>query len=126
MKKSFAKAKLLNISVNSETILGIIEDIAKNQELTVDKLRKVKNAGINFEDFKTKLETDVLLSRLRDKELDQKLYVSDTEAENFLSTEVEFNLSSGEIAIMHLKVPFNDEIGKEVQVRSLKRYCITN
>ena len=107
------RAKLLNLSVNSEMILGIIEDIAKNQELTVDKLRKkLKNAGINFEDFKTKLETDVLLSRLRDKELDQKLYVSDTEAENFLSTEVEFNLSSGEIAIMHLKVPFNDEIGK--------------
>ncbi len=108
------RAKLLNISVNSETILGIIADIAKNQELTVDKLRKkLKNAGINFEDFKTKLETDVLLSRLRDKELDQKLYVSDTEAENFLSTEVEFNLSSGEIAIMHLKVPFSDEIGKD-------------
>ena len=45
--------------------------------------------------------------------MDQKLYVSDTEAENFLSTEVEPNLSSGEIAIMHLKVPFNDEIGKD-------------
>ena len=108
------RAKLLNISVDPETIMRIIEDIAENQELTVDNLRKkLKNTGINFEDFKTKLETDVLLSRLRDKELDQKLYVSDTEAENFLSTEVEFNLSSGEIAIMHLKVPFNDEIGKD-------------
>ena len=108
------RAKLLNMSVDSETIMRIIEDIAKNQELTVDRLRKnLKIAGINFEDFKTKLETDVLLSRLRDKELDQKLYVSDAEAENFLSTEVEFNLSSGEIAIKHLKVPFNDEIGKE-------------
>ena len=108
------RAKLLNMSVDSETIMRIIEDIAENQELTVDKLRKkLKNTGINFEDFKTKLETDVLLSRLRDKELDQKLYVSDAEAETFLSTEVEFNLSSGEIAIMHLKVPFNDEIGRE-------------
>jgi len=108
------RAKLLNISVDSDTVIRIIEDIAKNQELTVDELnKKLKKAGINFEDFKTKLETDVLLSRLRDKELDQKLYVSDTEAENFLSTEIEFNLSSGEIAIMHLKVPFNDEPGKK-------------
>ena len=108
------RAKFLNMSVDSGTIMGIIEDIAENQELTVDKLRKkLEITGINFEDFKTKLETDVLLSRLRDKELDQKLYVSDAEAENFLSTEVEFNLSSGEIAIKHLKVPFNDEIGRE-------------
>ena len=108
------RAKLLNMSVDSETIMRIIEDIAENQELTVDRLRKnLKIAGINFEDFKAKLETDVLLSRLRDKELEQKLYVSDAEAENFLSTEVEFNLSSGEIAIKHLKVPFNDKIGKE-------------
>ena len=108
------RAKLLNISVDSETIMKIIEDIAENQELTLDELRtKLKNAGISFEDFKIKLETDVLLSRLRDKELDRKLYVSDAEAENFLSTEIEFNLSSGEIAIMHLKVPFNDEIGKK-------------
>tara|TARA_B100000035_G_scaffold313535_1_gene327476 strand:+ start:148 stop:1398 length:1251 start_codon:yes stop_codon:yes gene_type:complete len=108
------RAKLLNISVDSETIVRIIEDIAENQELTLDELRtKLKNAGISFEDFKIKLETDVLLSRLRDKELDRKLYVSDAEAENFLSTEIEFNLSSGEIAIMHLKVPFNDEIGKK-------------
>ena len=108
------RAKFLNMSVDSGTIMRIIEDIAENQELTVDKLRKkLKITGINFEDFKTKLETDVLLSRLRDKELDQKLYVSDIEAENFLSTEVEFNLSSGEIAIKHLKVPFSDKIGKE-------------
>ena len=108
------RAKFLNMSVDSGTIMRIIEDVAENQELTVDKLRKkLKITGINFEDFKTKLETDVLLSRLRDKELDQKLYVSDVEAENFLSTEVEFNLSSGEIAIKHLKVPFSDKIGKE-------------
>ena len=121
------RAKLLNMSVDSETIMRIIEDIAENQELTVDKLRKnLKIAGINFEDFKTKLETDVLLSRLRDKELDQKLYVSDTEAENFLSTEVEFNLSSGEIAIKHLKVPFNDEIGKESSSGRSRDIGITN
>ena len=108
------RAKFLNMSVDSGTIMRIIEDVAENQELTVDKLRKkLEITGINFEDFKTKLETDVLLSRLRDKELDQKLYVSDVEAENFLSTEVEFNLSSGEIAIKHLKVPFSDKIGKE-------------
>ena len=108
------RAKLRNISVDSETIIRIVKDIAENQELTVDELKKkLKNSGINFEDFKIKLETDVLLSRLRDKELDQKLYVSDTEAENFLSTEVEFNLSSGEISIMHLKVPFNNEVGKK-------------
>ena len=108
------RAKFLNMSVDSGTIMRIIEDVAENQELTVDKLRKkLEITGINFEDFKTKLETDVLLSRLRDKELDQKLYVSDIEAENFLSTEVEFNLSSGEIAIKHLKVPFSDKIGKE-------------
>ena len=108
------RAKLFKISVDPKTIMRIVEDIAENQDLTVDELRKkLKNAGINFEDFKIKLETDVLLSRLRDKELDQKLYVSDAEAENFLSTEIEFNLSSGEIAIMHLKVPFNDEVGKK-------------
>ncbi len=108
------RAKLLNISVEPETIMRIIEEIAENQKLTVGKLRKnLKIAGINFEDFKIKIGTDVLLSRLRDRELDQKLYVSDTEAENFLSTEVEFNLSSGEIAIKHLKVPFDDEMGKE-------------
>ena len=108
------RAKILNIAVDSETVLKIVADIAKNQELTVDQLRnKLKNNGISFEDFKLKLETDLLLSRLRDKELDQKLYVSDTEAKNFLSTEVEFNLSSGEIAIRHLKVPFDDETGKE-------------
>ena len=75
------RAKLFKISVDPKTIMRIVEDIAENQDLTVDELRKkLKNAGINFEDFKIKLETDVLLSRLRDKELDQKLYVSDTEA----------------------------------------------
>ena len=34
------RAKVLNMSVDSETIMRIIEDIAENQELTVDKLRK--------------------------------------------------------------------------------------
>ena len=91
------RAKLFKISVDPKTIMRIVEDIAENQDLTVDELRKkLKNAGINFEDFKIKLETDVILSRLRDKELDQKLYVSDAEAENFLSTEIEFNLKTAQ------------------------------
>ena len=121
------RAKLFKISVDPKTIMRIVEDIAENQDLTVDELRKkLKNAGINFEDFKIKLETDVILSRLRDKELDQKLYVSDAEAENFLSTEIEFNLSSGEIAIMHLKVPFNDEVEKEFKCGRSKDIGITN
>ena len=116
------RAKRLNISVDSDTISTIFEDIAGNQELTVEGLReKLREAGISYEDFKAKLETDVLLTRLRDRELDQKLYVSDAEAENFLSTEVEFNLSSGEIAIMHLKVPFNSEISRETSKRSAEK-----
>lgn len=104
------RAKLLKISVDLKTVEKVIADIARNQGIPVYSLEsKLESFDISPEVFKKKIEQDILLSRLRDRDLDEKLFVSDSEAKDFLLTQVADNFSSGEVRIKHLKIPFDNE-----------------
>ena len=104
------RARLLEISVDLETVEKVIVDIARNQGIPVYNLEsKLQSVNLTLEVFKKKIEQDILLSRLRDRDLDEKLFVSDSEAKDFLITQVADNFSSGEVRIKHLKIPFDNE-----------------
>ena len=108
------RAKLLEISVDMETVEKVIADIARNQGIPLYNLeRKLQSVDVTLEVFKKKIEQDILLSRLRDRDLDEKLFVSDSEAKDFLLTQVADNFSSGEVRIEHLKIPFDNEDKKK-------------
>ncbi|WP_185181558.1 SurA N-terminal domain-containing protein [Mycoavidus sp. B2-EB] len=79
-------AKQEGITVNEETIDRTLEQIAQANRLSLEKYRDwLKERGIAWPIFVTDVKNELILSRLRQKEVDQKITVSDAEVANYLA-----------------------------------------
>ena len=94
------RAKRLNISVDSKTVLRVIKNISEEKKMSLKLFEaQLKKEGLNLELFKKNIEKEILLRRLRERELQDKLIISDTEAKNFLETQGKNNLITDEVLI---------------------------
>lgn len=85
-KLQLAQAKRLGITVDNQTLAAAIANIAKRNNLTVAQLREVlARDGVDFTTFENKLRQDILLNRLRNKEVMNRIQVSDAEIDAYLA-----------------------------------------
>jgi peptidyl-prolyl cis-trans isomerase SurA len=108
------RAERLNIFVEDQTINQVIKNMAERQNHTFDSFKtKLESEGVTFDLLKKNVEKDILLSRLRDRDLQDRLVVSDSEAKFFLDTQAQNNLIADEVLLKHLKIPFKENISVE-------------
>lgn len=63
-----------------------IERIAEDNRMPMAKFREtLEKDGINYEKFREDIRTEIILTRLREREVDSKIVVSDSEIDNFLA-----------------------------------------
>jgi len=85
-KLQLAQAERSGINVDNETLAAAIQNIAKRNNLTVTQLREVlARDRVDFTAFEQKLKQDILLSRLRNKEVLNRIQVSDAEIDAYLA-----------------------------------------
>ncbi|MCX8566483.1 MAG: SurA N-terminal domain-containing protein [Glomeribacter sp. 1016415] len=74
------------ITVNDETIERTLEQIAQANRLSLEQYREwLKKQGVAWSVFVTDVKNELILSRLRQKEVEQKITVSDAEVANYLA-----------------------------------------
>lgn len=62
-----------------------IERIAEDNRMPMAKFREtLEKDGVNYEKFREDIRTEIILSRLREREVDSKIVVSDSEIDIFL------------------------------------------
>jgi peptidyl-prolyl cis-trans isomerase SurA len=94
-------ARNTGLRVSDPELDKAIERIAAENKLTVSGLRDaVAQSGVSFDRFREDVRGEILISRLREREVDSRITVSDAEIQNFLRTQEgradkadEFNLS---------------------------------
>lgn len=93
-------AKNSGIRVDPVQVERAVQRIAEQNKLTVDQLREaLEKDGMNFDRFRENIRNEILLARTRERQVDNKLTVSDAEIEGYLQTQSaqgkdeEFNLS---------------------------------
>lgn len=93
-------AKNSGIRVDPVQIERAVQRIAEQNRLTVEQLREaLEKDGMNFDRFRENIRNEILLARTRERQVDNKLTVSDAEIEGYLQTQSaqgkdeEFNLS---------------------------------
>jgi peptidyl-prolyl cis-trans isomerase SurA len=100
-------ARDTNVSVDDATLERAIARIAENNRLSATELRAaLERDGITWERFRSEIRTEILLSRLREREVDSRVVVTDAEVDNFLANNSEA-LSGEEYLLAHilLRVP---------------------
>ena len=94
-------AKDGGLRVDDTTLDRSIGRVAEQNKMTVQQLRdQIEKEGLGFATYREEIRNQITLIRLREREVDNKVVISDAEADNFLAAEAasvqtqqEFNLA---------------------------------
>ncbi len=105
-KLQLAAAEQAGIRVEPETVQQAIASIAARNNITVEQLRQaLATDGIPFEVYREQLRRDILLSRLRNREILSRIQTSDAEIDTYLVNEGSSTSASREaVQLRHILV----------------------
>lgn len=105
-KLQLAAAERAGIRVEPETLQQAIASIAARNNISVEQLRQaLANDGIPFEAYRDQLRRDILLSRLRNREILSRIQISDAEIDAYLAQEGAATSASREaVQLRHILV----------------------
>ena len=130
-KIQIQEADQTGLAVSNKDLNKIIEDIAVRNKLSLADFRQaIIKTGISFERYSELLREDVLKSRLREREVDSQIKISDAEIDNFIveqmqrrGTDTGAARASGpeEIAVAQIFIPVEEGAGLSAQADARKK-----
>ncbi len=119
------KAKEDGITVDDAAVQKTLERLAQANNLTLDVYRaKIEAQGVPWSTFTRDARTELTLSRLREKEVDSKVTVSDAEVANYIASQRGPNVGlTSDLHLEHIlvKVPAERRGDRHRRRRSRRR-----
>ncbi len=98
-------AKETGLRIDDGQLEKTIERIAAENQISVARLRAaVENDGVTFDKFRSDIREEMILARLREREVDNKIAISDSEIEGVLASERDQGGKVEEINISHILI----------------------
>ena len=95
-------AQETSLRVDDATLERAIERIAGNNKLSVELLREaLEKDGVAWNRFRDEIRTEILLTRLREREVDSRVVVTDAEIDNFIANNPDA-FSGQEFSVAHI------------------------
>lgn len=103
-------ARESGVRVDDATVNAAMGRIAEANNMSVQAMRQRFEAdGVSFAQFREDVRQDILLNRLREREVDGRLQISESELDNFIAAQAGITADSEEINLAQilLRVPEN-------------------
>ncbi|HXF47590.1 MAG TPA: peptidylprolyl isomerase [Burkholderiaceae bacterium] len=103
-------ARETGVRVDDATVNATIARIAEQNGMTLPQFReRLERDGISFARFREDVRDDIIMNRLRDREVDSRIQISEGEIDNFLAEKAGVAAGSVEYNVAHilLRVPEN-------------------
>ncbi len=114
-------AKMSGLKVDDVQIERTIERIAQENKLTPDQLRQaVIKEGIPFDQYRDGLRKEILVQRMREREVDARIQVTDAEVDGLLATMAAQTGGDTEYRLAHILVLAPDQ-GTPEQIEAKRR-----
>ena len=98
-------AEETNIRIEGENLDRAIARIASQNNMDLPSFRAaLERDGVNFEDFRQQIRSEITLVRLREREVDNRVVVTDAEIDNYLATRKQDPNSQTEYNLAHILV----------------------
>jgi peptidyl-prolyl cis-trans isomerase SurA len=82
------EAAATNIRIDGDTLDRALSNIAAQNNMDLPTFRAtLAKQGVDFDDFRQQVRDEMTISRLREREVDNRIVVTDSEIDNFLATE---------------------------------------
>ncbi len=79
------QARDLGLRVEAPAIDGAVQNVARQNQLTTEQLRaRLRQDGIDYNNFRNNLRDELLLQRVREREVEPRVRVSDAELDEFV------------------------------------------
>lgn len=99
------KARSLGIDVTPDMLATMIGNIAKNNGLSIGELRQTLQAeGQSFKTFRRQIEEQILLTRLKNQEIINKINVSDAEIDSLIQQDRQLGKRDVEYRLQHILI----------------------
>lgn len=98
-------ARRRGIRINDEAINRVIENIAKDNKMTLSQFRKVlKKDGVSFAEFRQNMRKQMLSEQLRKVEIDRAINVTPQEVDNYLAKVAKSGGNKSEYRLRHILI----------------------
>ena len=102
------------LRVDDNQLEKTIERIAEQNKLAMPDFKAALEAdGISFRKFREDIRTEIILARLREREIDNRINVTEAEIDNFLTTQSSRGEVQDEFEISHILIRTPEESAPE-------------
>jgi peptidyl-prolyl cis-trans isomerase SurA len=102
-------AETNGIRIDDESLNQTISSIASQNNMTLDQFREaLQNDGYDFAKFRENTRKEIILRRLRQQYVDNRVMITEQEVENFLATQRRQGNGSDEYHLGHILVALPD------------------
>ncbi|MCU7805583.1 MAG: peptidylprolyl isomerase [Candidatus Thiodiazotropha sp. (ex Lucinoma borealis)] len=98
-------AQRLGLSVNDATLTKAITNIAETNQISLLQLRETLEAdGISFPLFREQLRDDILINRLKQKEVINRIVITEQDVVTFLAREMGTSRQRSAVHLLHILI----------------------
>jgi peptidyl-prolyl cis-trans isomerase SurA len=115
-------AKESGVRVDDTTVERAVQRMAQENKLSPDEFRKVLDReGITYEKYREDIRREITLTRLREREVESRVNVTDAEVDNFLATSSVRDGQDLEYLLSHILVSVPEQASPDqVEQRRLR------
>ena len=114
-------AKDSGVKVDDSQVERAIQRIAEDNKLTLDGLRQaLAKDGVTYAKYRDDVRSEIVMQRLREREVDARITVSDAEVENYLATIKAQSGGEAEYRLAHILVLVPEQANAE-QIEAKRR-----
>lgn len=101
------RARETGIRIDDQMVNASIEQIARQNNLSVDELRhRLMADGVDFAAFREEIRDEITTQRLREREVDEKIVILDSEIDTYLAEQAGFtSAETTEYRVAHILLP---------------------
>ena len=113
-------AQETGVRVDDAQLDKTLQRIAQDNKLDSEQFRAaLEKDGINFSQFREQMRGEITMARLREREVENRVVVSDGEVDNYLNTRGAAAGDGGEFSLAHILVRVPEQAAPE-QLQKLK------
>jgi len=99
------KAESIGIRVGDDALNAALKQIAENNKLTLRQFRDVlAKDGYDFADFRDSIREEMIISRLRKSQVEDRVVVSDREVDTYIKTQAVQGGSETSYLLLHILI----------------------
>ena len=116
------RARETGVRVDDALINATIEQIARQNKISVAEMRRQLDLdGVTFPEFREQIRSQLIAQRLREREVNAKIKIPESEIDAFLAEQAGFNINdTKELHVAHIFIPVSKSMSSEAMNEAKK------